>query len=375
MQFHSDTTCSRKTAWVTSELYYWHDTQNWCGFMEPSLILQPGVHFENPETKRRFHGLVEATDLAPQLMAVRPKPVGDDILRLVHPQSHIDHIARVCESGGGDSGQLTPVGRASLDIARLAVGGVLAGVDKVMTGEADNAYVLCRPPGHHAEPEMAMGFCIFANAAIGVKYAQQTYGVQRVATIDWDVHHGNGTEKIFYDDPSVLTISLHQDNLFPPASGALGDLGTGEAKGRNLNIPLPPGSGSGAYRHAFEELVIPALNAFEPELIFVPSGFDSCALDPLGMQMLASSDYAWMTRALMEVANTHAQGRIIMTHEGGYSAIYVPYCGLAVLEEMSGASARLEDPFDAFIGDYGGQALSNDQRALVASVKDAFFRK
>lgn len=375
MQFHSDTKCSHRTAWVTSELYYWHDTQNWCGLFEPGLILQPGVHFENPETKRRFHGLVEATDLAPHLHAVRPKPAADDVIRLVHPQSHIDHIASVCASGGGDSGELTPVGRASLDIARLAVGGVVAAFDKVMKGEADNAYVLCRPPGHHAEPEKAMGFCLFANAAIGVKYAQKTYGVTRVATIDWDVHHGNGTEKIFYDDPSVLTISLHQDNLFPPDSGALEDLGQGAGAGANLNIPLPPGSGRGAYRHAFEEVVIPALNAFSPELIVVPSGFDSCALDPLGGQLLSSTDYVWMTERLMEVAAEHAQGRIVMTHEGGYSATYVPYCGLAVLEVLSGASARLEDPFDAIIQGYGGQGLADHQKALISRVKKTFFNE
>ncbi|MCR9140168.1 MAG: class II histone deacetylase [Alphaproteobacteria bacterium] len=373
MHFHSDTTCTRRTGWVTSELYYWHDTQNWCGFLEPGLTLQPGVHFENPETKRRFHGLVEATEFAPHLHPLRPRPASDETIRLVHPQSHIDRVAAVCASGGGDTGQLTPGGPASLDIARLAVGGVTAAVDKVIAGDWDNAYVLCRPPGHHALPEMAMGFCIFANAAIGVKHAQKEHGIKRIATIDWDVHHGNGTEAIFYDDPSVLSISLHQDNLFPPDSGPIEAMGEGDGKGANLNIPLPPGSGSGAYRKAFEELVLPALDRFKPEMIFIPSGFDSCALDPLGMQMLASPDYAWMTARLMEVADKHAKGRIIVTHEGGYSAIYVPYCGLAVLETLSGASATLEDPMAEFIAAYGGQDITPDQSKLIQSVKEAFF--
>ena len=373
MQFHSQTKCAKRTGWVTSELYYWHDTQGWCGFFEPGLTLQPGVHFENPETKRRFHGLVEALDLAPQLQAHRPTAATDETLRMVHPQSHIDHIAQVCASGGGDSGELTPVGPASLDIARLAVGGVCDAVDKVIEGTWDNAYVLCRPPGHHAEPEKAMGFCLFANAALGVKHAQKAHGIKRIATVDWDVHHGNGTEAIFYDDPSVLTISLHQDRLYPAETGDYTDLGQGAGAGANLNIPLPPGSGSGAYRAAFEDLVIPALEAFQPEMIFVPSGFDSCALDPLGCQMLASTDYAWMTARLMEVADKHAKGRIIVTHEGGYSPIYVPYCGLAALEALSGADATFKDPFAAVVAAYGGQALSRDQKDLIDKVKEAYF--
>ncbi|MFT5503924.1 MAG: acetoin utilization deacetylase AcuC-like enzyme, partial [Gammaproteobacteria bacterium] len=190
MQFHTDTNCAHRTGWVTSELYYWHDTQNWAGFLEPGLTLQPGVHFENPETKRRLQGLVEATNFSTHLYPLRPEPASDEVIRLVHPQSHIDHVAEVCASGGGDIGQLTPGGPASLDIARLAVGGVTAAMDQVISGGWDNAYVLCRPPGHHALADLAMGFCIFANAAIGVKYAQKNYGLKRIATVDWDVHHG-----------------------------------------------------------------------------------------------------------------------------------------------------------------------------------------
>jgi len=373
MPCHTDTTCTRKTGWVTSELYYWHDTLNWCGFLQPGLTLQPGVHFENPETKRRFHNLVEATDLAPHLHALRPQPAPDEVIHLVHPQSHIDHVAEVCARGGGDTGALTPGGPASLDIARLAVGGVTAAVDQAMTGAWDNAYVLCRPPGHHALPELAMGFCIFANAAIGARYAQKKHGLGPIATVDWDVHHGNGTEAIFYDDPSVLTISLHQDRLFPADSGALEDRGSAAGAGANLNIPLPPGSGSGACRKAFEAVVLPALEAFAPELILIPSGFDSCAMDPLGMQMLSSTDYAWMTTRLMEVADRHAEGRVIVTHEGGYSEQYVPYCGLAVLEALSGASDVLDDPFAPFIAGYGGQALSPDQGALIERAREMAF--
>ncbi len=370
MHYHKDTSCTRRTGWITSELYYWHDTLNWCGFFEPSLTLQPSVHFENPDTKRRMQNLVQATALDAHLTPIRPEAVGDDVLHMVHPQSHIDHIRSVCESGGGDTGALTPAGPASLEIARLAVGGVIRAVDALMAGEIDNAYVLCRPPGHHALPEKAMGFCLFANAALGIRHAQRAHGLARIATVDWDVHHGNGTEAIFLDDPGVLTISLHQDNLFPPDSGGVEVLGEGRS---NLNVPLPPGSGSGAYLAAFERVVLPALEAFKPDLIVIPSGFDSCAMDPLGMQMLTSEDYRWMTRQLLDLSGRHCGGRIVATHEGGYSAIYVPYCGLAVLEELSGASKTFEDPFHPFIKDYGGQALSADQEKAIERARSAFF--
>jgi acetoin utilization deacetylase AcuC-like enzyme len=355
---------------ISSELYYWHDTQNWCGLVPPSLVLQPGEHFENAETKRRMQNLMQATGLWPHLTHIEPFAATDDIIGMVHPQSHIDHLQSVCAAGGGDAGQLTPVGGASLDIARLAVGGVINAFDAVMQGEVDNAYVLCRPPGHHALPDLAMGFCLFANAAIGIKHVQKTYGLERIAVVDWDVHHGNGTEAIFLDDDSVLTISLHQTNLFPPASGGTEVKGAGNS---NLNIPLPPGSGSGAYRAAFETLVMPALNDFQPELIVIPSGFDASALDPLGMQMLCSEDYRWMTRQLLSIADTHAKGRIVATHEGGYSAVYVPYCGQAVVEELAGVSTPFPDEFCEHINNYGGQDLSRDQADAIEHARAAYF--
>ncbi|AAV95785.1 class II histone deacetylase [Ruegeria pomeroyi] len=368
--FHENTTCSRRTALVASELYYWHDTQNWCGSMVPSLTVQPAEHFENPETKRRLQNLVQATGLWEHLSHLRPKRAADEVIRMVHPQSHIDHLASVCERGGGDAGELTPAGPASLEIARLAVGGVIVAMDAVMTGAAENAYVLCRPPGHHALPDLAMGFCLLANAALGIRHVQKTYGLTRIAVVDWDVHHGNGTEAVFLDDPGVLTISLHQDNLFPLDSGGIGVKGAGNS---NINVPLPPGSGSGAYREAFEQIVIPALDAFAPELIVLPCGYDASAVDPLGVCMLSSEDFRWMTRQVMTLADKHCQGRIVVTHEGGYSPVYVPYCGLAVLEELSGASDTLPDPYADFIANYGGQALSNDQAAAIKRAKDAHF--
>ena len=365
---HQSTHPGRRTGWVTSEYYYWHDTLNWCGFYPPTLHLQPGVHFENPETKRRFENLVRATGMVQHLVPIDPVTVSDESLHLVHPPQYLEHLQQVCQRGGGETGALTPAGPISYDIARLAAGGVTTAMDSVMTGEVDNAYVLCRPPGHHALPDNAMGFCMLANAAIGIRHVMATHQVQRVAVVDWDVHHGNGTEAIFIDDPKVLTISLHQDNLFPHDSGAATVTGTGDATGANINIPLPPGSGSGAYRHAFERIVEPTLRQFDPQLIVVASGYDASALDPLGVQMLSSEDFRWMMQRVISVADDHCNGRVVATHEGGYSEIYVPYCGLAVLEAMCGISDPLEDPFHLDIKNYGGQALSGDQSHAIEQV-------
>src|SRR5205807_9423614 len=163
-----------------------------------------------------------------------------------------------------------------------------ATLEAVWNGEVDNAYALTRPPGHHAEAGEGRGFCVFANIAVAVRYAQEELGVGRAAIVDWDVHHGNGTEHAFYDDPSVLAISLHQDNNYPPNSGAITDTGSGAGEGYNINVPLPAGSGVGAYVAAFERAVVPALRAYQPELIIIASGLDASAMDPLASMMMTS---------------------------------------------------------------------------------------
>ncbi len=215
----------------------------------------------------------------------------------------------------------------------------------MLDGTVDNVYALTRPPGHHAEPDLGRGFCIFANAAIGAEHAREARGLDRVAVVDWDVHHGNGTQKIFWEDPSVLTISSHQDNNYPPDSGHVHEVGAGAGEGYNLNIPLPPGSGVGAYVAAYERVVAPALRAFKPELIIVASGLDASAMDPLARMMMHSDGYRQLTRLLMDVAEDVCDGRLVVEHEGGYSSAYVPFCGLAVVEELAGVRSAIDDPF------------------------------
>lgn len=363
-------TLTRRTGWVFAEQYLWHDTQRYNLTVAPSLTVQPGEHAENEETKRRFSNLVEVSSLADELVRIKPRLASRDELLRFHTPQYLDALESLCLSGGGLAASKTPVGAASYEIARLAAGGVLNAVDAVVEGRVDNAYVLCRPPGHHANSDAAYGFCLLANGVLGVKHAQQVHGINRFAIVDWDVHHGNSAETAFLEDRDILTISVHQDKLFPPNRGNLGDMGSGAGRGANINIPLPPGSGSGAYRDAFDRVVVPAIERFAPEMIFIASGFDASAMDPLGHMMLASADYAYMMRKLLALAERHCGGRVVVTHEGGYSAAYVPYCGLAVLEELANHKTGIEDPFMQHILSYGGQQLASHQRALVDAVRE-----
>jgi len=196
-------------------------------------------------------------------------------------------------------------------------------------------------------------------------HARHARGLFRVAIVDWDVHHGNGTEHAFYSDPTVLTISVHQNNNYPPRSGAITDIGSHAGEGFNINVPLPPGSGVGAYVAAFQRVVAPALEAYRPELILIASGLDASAMDPLGSMMLTSDGYRTLTQIVLAVARDVCGGRLVACHEGGYSPAYVPYCGLAVIEELAGRRTGLEDPFLSLLAGFGGQEIQPHQEAVV----------
>jgi acetoin utilization deacetylase AcuC-like enzyme len=191
-------------------------------------------------------------------------------------------------------------------------------------------------------------------------------GVQRVVVVDWDVHHGNGTQEIYYSDPNVLCISVHQDNLYPIDSGFIDDIGDKSAAGSVINIPLPAGSGNGAYVETLDKVVLPAIRRFNPDVIVVASGFDASASDPLGRMLVTASGYRQLTEMLLSVADEVCEGRIMMTHEGGYSPTYVPYCGLAVLEAMSGVKTDIDDPFGAGYERLPDQALTPVQAERIA---------
>jgi len=244
-------------------------------------------------------------------------------------------------------------------------GGVIEAVDAVLGGRVENAYALVRPPGHHAERDRGRGFCIFGNIALAAKHALAARAVPRIAVVDWDVHHGNGTQDAFYDDPRVLTISIHQDRNYPFDSGFLAERGEGAGKGANINVPLPPGSGHGAYLATIEQVVVPALRAQEPSLVFVGCGFDASVADPLGRQMCTSETYREMTRVVKGLAAELSDGRLVMVHEGGYSTAYVPPCGLAVVEELSGHRTEYQDAAGMIVPLMGGYDLQPHQQTVI----------
>ena len=357
------------TGLVFHERYLWHDTGHGWIIPNDGVVLQPFEHPENPETKRRMLNLWRASGMLDHLVPITPRPATVDEILTVHAREYHDRVAALSAAGGGDAGGLTPFGLGSYEIALLSAGGCIAAVDAVLDGVVDNVYALVRPPGHHAVASSGMGFCLFNNAAIAVKHLKDQRGIARVAMVDWDVHHGNGQQTVFYDDPSVLTISIHQDLCFPPDSGYLHDNGTGAGEGYNVNIPLPPGSGHGAYVAAYERVVVPALRRFRPDFIIAPSGFDGGVFDPLGRMMAWSETYRSMASMLVGAANELCGGRLVLTHEGGYSAPYVPFLGLAVVEAMSGRRSGVADPYQFFTEGLGGQDLQPHQDAVIADAE------
>ena len=362
------------TGFLSHELYLWHDTGTAASAIPASLTVEPDQHAESPATKRRFRNLLEVSGLLDELVPLKPRPATVEEVARFHTRDYIERIRTLSAGRGGDGGDFAPFGTGSYEIALLAAGGTMAALDAILAGRVRNAYALVRPPGHHAERDRGRGFCLFGNVAIAAMHAKAAHRLTRVATVDWDVHHGNGTQQAFYDDPAVLTISIHQDNLYPVGSGAMSDRGEGKGQGYNLNIPLPPGSGTGAYIATFERVVAPALHRFKPDLIIVPSGFDGSGLDPLGRMMITSNCYRRLTTILMNAADELCQGRLLLSHEGGYSAAYVPYCGLAVMETLSGCGTPVEDPWLPLMEAWGYQDLQPHQETVIeraaALVKD-----
>lgn len=356
------------TGYVYHEVFSWHDTGTNGGLFpsNPAIGIQPYIHFENAETKRRMHELIVVSGLIDRLERIAPKPATEEDILRFHTREHLERIKAESQlPKGGDAGDgFSPFGAGGYEIAMLAAGGMIEAVKAVWSGQVRNAYALIRPPGHHAIAETGMGFCIFSNLAIAAKYAQQVLGVRRIAILDWDVHHGNGTQAAFYDDPSVLTISVHQDNVFPPNSGSLAETGEGAGAGYAINIPLPPGTGDGGYAYAMDAAVIPAIRNFEPDLILVASGFDASGMDPLARQMVSSEGFRDMARKMTALADELCGGKLAISHEGGYSAVYVPFCGLAVIEELAGAPA-FGDPMLPIVTGWAGHELKDPERQVV----------
>lgn len=333
------------TAFFTDERCFWHGGGQYSLTLPVGGFVQPGGGLpESPETKRRLKNLLEVSGLMSELaVSTAPEAGREDLLR-VHPARYLDAFKTASDAGGGELGLRAPFGKGGYEIAALSAGLAVAAVEAVVTGRARNAYALSRPPGHHCLPDWPNGFCLLANIAIAIRAAQARGLARRIAVVDWDVHHGNGTETIFLSDPSVLTVSLHQEWNYPLDTGAAEVRGEGKGHGFNLNIPLPPGTGHESYLDAIDRIVLPALDRFRPEAIIVACGFDAAALDPLGRMLATAETFRLMTRRMTRAAEDLCGGRLILVHEGGYSETYVPFCGHAVIEELSGTAIRVPDP-------------------------------
>jgi acetoin utilization deacetylase AcuC-like enzyme len=355
----------RRTGLAFHERLLWHDPGSAAAVIPAGGMVQPGPHAESPERVGRLRDLVVVSGLGEQLVALRPRAATVEELLRFHTRTYIDRVMTMSRTGGGDAGSFAPVGVSSYEIAALAVGACLVAVDAVLTGDVDNAYALVRPPGHHALPEFGMGGCIFGNTALAALHAREAHGIARIAIVDWDAHHANGTQVAFYEDRNVLTISLHQADCYPAGSGAVEEVGTGGGRGANVNIPLPPGSGTGAFADAFERVVVPALDAHRPELLLIACGFDASAWDGHARLMLHSEAFRELTRMMLAVADRHAERRLVAIHEGGYAPAYTPFCGLAVLEELSGIDTGVADPFLPILSGFGYQELQAHQRAAI----------
>ncbi|MGB0865334.1 MAG: class II histone deacetylase, partial [Granulosicoccaceae bacterium] len=263
------------TAYLFDERCLWHNPGQFALVAPVGGFVQPGAeHPDNPETKRRLHNLVQVSGLHQQLDKPQLIEVNDDDLLRIHSAAYLARLEQLSVSGGGDAGECAPFGVGGYDQARVAASLVKTAVFSVLQGDNRNAYALSRPAGHHAERDRGRGFCLLANIPLAIEAARASFGIERVAIVDWDVHHGNGQESLYYQDPSTLTISLHQELIYPEGRGLAEHRGLGAGAGSAVNIQMLAGSGGGAYHDAFERIVIPELERFSPELVVLACGFD-----------------------------------------------------------------------------------------------------
>ncbi len=300
----NQTKSKTRTGWVYDDLYLEHKTT-------------PG-HPERPERLVEIVKRLETAGLLSELTGLEPTPAGLDWVETVHSSEYIERTRRSCRDNPRYLDSLdVPISAKSYEAALMAAGGMLAAVDAVMEKRVTNAFCAVRPPGHHAIEDQAMGFCIFNSVAIGAKYIQKKYGLSRVLIVDWDVHHGNGTQATFYDDPTVLYFSMHQYPFYP-GTGSRAEKGSGKGLNYTINVPLRAGSDDSDYLSAFENELRPAALDFSPDFVLVSAGFDAHESDPLGQMRVTTEGFAKLTKIVKAIANECCQGRLVSILEGGY---------------------------------------------------------
>jgi acetoin utilization deacetylase AcuC-like enzyme len=315
-----------KVGYVYDPVYLEHDT---------------GEHPENASRLEAIMSRLEESGLTKRLYHIPARAATIEELALVHQNDYIAYVQAVVKNGGGWLDPDTVASPGSFKAALYAAGGLIKATEVVMT-EGGYAYALVRPPGHHATATQAKGFCIFNNVAIAARYAQTRLGLERIAIVDFDVHHGNGTQETFYRDPSVLYISTHEFPLYP-GTGAMEETGSGDAKGTTVNIPLPAGSGDVEYLRVFEEIIVPVVRRFKPQLILVSAGYDGHWSDRLAMMDLSVTGYAEIAVIIKELADELCHGHLVFTLEGGYPLASLAASIKATFDVLLGES-RIDDP-------------------------------
>jgi acetoin utilization deacetylase AcuC-like enzyme len=334
---------------VYDDRYLQHNTGlevHW-GTNIPYPFVEPALHLSNYRLVMRTKHLIDRTGLGKDLARIEPYLATAQDVTVYHTAAYVELVRQICAAGGGDTGEGAIASPESYEIALLAVGGGMAAVDAVVDGRVRRVFANVRPPGHHAMADKGMGYCIFNNVVIAARHAQRRHGLDRVLIVDWDVHDGNGTQDAFYADPSVLFVSLHQDRLYPPGFGELGQVGDGDGTGYTVNIPLPAGSGDATYQAAFERVVLPIARQFRPELVLVSAGQDASIHDQLGRMSVTTEGYRAMTQAMIDVAEEFAGGRLVILQEGGYSELYSPYCTFAIVETLAERRTGFPEPLTA----------------------------
>ena len=301
-----------------------------------------GVHPETAERLRAIIRKLEETGIAEKLRKIVPTKASKEQLRYVHAPEYIKEVEAICRRGGGALDPDTPLCEDTYEIAMLAAGGVIKAVDEVMdeSNSLKHVFALIRPPGHHATPNKGMGFCIFDNIAIAAEHLKREYGINRVLIADWDVHHGNGTQRMFFDDASVLYFSTHQYPHYP-GTGWIDEVGKGKGEGFTVNVPLPAGTDDDGYLYALTNILVPIAMEFRPDFVLVSVGFDAHVADPLASMNVTSRGFGLFTSLIKDIAGKNSNGRIVMALEGGYNLDAVAESALSVFSSLLSDESKL----------------------------------